>query len=654
MRIGLFSDTYLPDVNGVVTSVDTLRLALEKLGNDVYVICPSNKVKQVTWDNRILRIPGITVRQIYGYTIASANHRKAEKMLMELNLEMIHVHTEFGIGQFGRKFARRHRIPVVATYHTFYEDYTHYVNPLNIRALEKLGRLSIRILSEKWCDGVNGLIVPTLKTKKALEGYGVYNKMFVVPTGLDLEQFQRENDSEPLFREESFVLVFVGRIAEEKSVDFLIDAMELLKRKNRNVSLAVIGDGPDLEKIKKLAEKAELDDSIKFAGKIEHSEVARYYSMADRFVSASLTETQGLTFIEAMAAGLPVLARDKVALNNVLIDGYNGYYFQSVTDLVEKTEMLMDMNAEDRTKMREASRIKADEYSLENFGKAVMNVYREIMDDFNKEYTVSRLRVDDDYTRIYVTDNDTETAFVITTSDYFDLKIAQDQGITEQQYNLLTKLHAYAYGYRKAIKKLAYKDQSVREISDLLDGVRHLDADGKRRIMKELTDSGYLNDEMLVKNEIENDQIKLIGRKKTEFNLLKRGIDKELVEKYINQIDESFEIKRGMEKAQRLLKGIRDKSFRETIMNLKTKLIGAGYDSSTADEIIERLQLIPDEEVENSNLRQEYEKAYRKYSRKFSGYDLKQKMYSYLYGKGYSSDDIKKIIAELREVENED
>ncbi|MBQ3383687.1 MAG: RecX family transcriptional regulator [Erysipelotrichaceae bacterium] len=589
MRIGLFSDTYLPDVNGVVTSVDTLRLALEKLGNDVYVICPSNRIKQVTWDNRILRIPGIKVKQIYGYTIASAHHRKAEKMLQELDLEMIHVHTEFGIGQFGRKFARKYHIPVVATYHTFYEDYTHYVNPFNIRALEKVGRLSIRILSEKWCNGVNGLIVPTPKTKKALEGYGVYNKMFVVPTGLDLERFQRDYDNEPLIAENRFVLVYVGRIAEEKSVDFLLDAMELLKRKNRSVSLAVIGDGPDLEKIRKQAEKNDLTDMVKFTGKIEHSQVASYYSMADRFVSASLTETQGLTFIEAMAAGLPVLARDKVALNNVLIDDYNGYYFRTVTDLVEKTEMLMDMNDEEWEKMREASRTKADEYSLENFGKAVMKVYQEITDDFNKEYIVSRLRVDDDYTRIYVTDNETETAFVITTSDYFDLKIAQDQGITEQQYNLLTKLHAYAYGYRKAIKKLAYKDQSVREISDLLDGIRHLDVDGKRRIMKELTDSGYLNDEQLVKNEIETDQIKLIGRKKTEFILHKRGVDRDLVEKYINEIDQSFEIKRGMEKAQILLKGIHDKSFRETVMNLKTKLIGAGYDSSTADEIIGRL-----------------------------------------------------------------
>ncbi|MBQ1522819.1 MAG: RecX family transcriptional regulator [Erysipelotrichaceae bacterium] len=654
MRIGLFSDTYLPDVNGVVTSVDTLRLALEKLGNDVYVICPSNQIRQVTWDNRILRIPGIKVKQIYGYTIASANHRKAEKMLQELDLEMIHVHTEFGIGQFGRKFARKYHIPVVATYHTFYEDYTHYVNPLNIKAFEKLGRLSIRKLSEKWCDGVNGLIVPTLKTKKALEGYGVYNKMFVVPTGLDLERFQRNYDNEPLFAENSFVLVFVGRIAEEKSVDFLLDAMELLKRKHRNVSLAIIGGGPDLEKIRKQAEKNDLIDMVKFTGKIEHSQVASYYSRADRFVSASLTETQGLTFIEAMAAGLPVLARDKVALNNVLIDGYNGYYFRTVTDLVEKTEMLMDMNENEWEEMREASKTKADEYSLENFGKAVMKVYQEITDDFNKEYTVSRLRVDDDYTRIYVTDNETETAFVITTSDYFDLKIAQDQGITEQQYNLLTKLHAYAYGYRKAIKKLAYKDQSVREISELLDSIRHLDADGKRRIMKELTDSGYLNDEQLVKNEIETDQIKLIGRKKTEFNLLKRGIDRDLVEKYINEIDESFEVKRGMEKAQMLLKGIHDKSFRETVMNLKTKLIGAGYDSSTADEIIGRLELSADKETENGNLRQEYEKALRRYSRKYSGYELKQKLYSYLYGKGYSSDDIKHVIAELQEVENED
>ena len=208
--------------------------------------------------------------------------------------------------------------------------------------------------------------------------------------------------------------------------------------------------------------------------------------------------------------------------------------------------------------------------------------------------------------------------------------------------------------YRKAIKKLAYKDQSVREMSEMLDGIRHLDADGKRRIMKELTESGLLNDEQLIKNEIEQDQIKLIGRNKTHFNLIKRGIDKDLVDKYINEIDDSFEIRRGMEKAQMILKGIHNKSFRETLVTLKTKLIGAGYDSSMTDDIISRLELTADEKTENDNLRQEYDRAVRKYSKKHKGYELRQKIYAYLYGKGYSSDDIKQIIAEMQEDEYED
>ena len=654
MRIGLFSDTYLPDVNGVVTSVDTLRLALENLGHEVYVICPSNRVKHVTWEQNILRIPGIKAKALYGYTVASSNHRKAEEMLKELELDIIHVHTEFGIGQLGRKVARKYSIPVVATYHTFYEDYTHYVNVFNIPVFEKIERLGIRKLSEKWCDGVNGLIVPTMKTKKALEEYGVYNKMYVIPTGLDLDSFRLHDEIDPLFPDEFFVLIYVGRIAEEKRVDFIIDALELLKRKNRNVSLAIIGDGPDMDKLKRLAEKAGVSDRIRFVGKVEHSMVSAYYSQADRFVSASLTETQGLTFIEAMATGLPILARDPVALNNVLIEGYNGYYFQTVTELCEKAEQLMDKNEDERAEMIKRSREKSEEYSLENFGRAVRNVYREIIDAADKEYTVSRLRVDDDYTRIYVTDKETETAFIITTSDYFDLRIAQDQGITQQQYDNLMKLHAYAYGYRKAINKLAYKDQSVREMSEMLDGIRHLDADGKRRIMKELTESGLLNDEQLIKNEIEQDQIKLIGRNKTHFNLIKRGIDKDLVDKYINEIDDSFEIRRGMEKAQMILKGIHNKSFRETLVTLKTKLIGAGYDSSMTDDIISRLELTADEKTENDNLRQEYDRAVRKYSKKHKGYELRQKIYAYLYGKGYSSDDIKQIIAEMQEDEYED
>ena len=654
MRIGLFSDTYLPDVNGVVSSVDTLRIALEKLGHDVYVVCPSNTVHRVTWDGNVLRIPGLKLKAIYGYTIASANHRKAEKMLAELNLDIIHVHTEFGIGFFARKIAKKYHIPIVATYHTFYEDYTHYVNIFNIKMIEDISKMTIVRMSEKLCNGVNALIVPTVKTKNKLYEYGVYNRMYVVPTGLDLDKLRETGYAERKFPEDTFVLCYVGRLAEEKSVDILIQAMELCKRRDLNVGLLVVGDGPDKEKLEQAAKELSVSDMVCFVGKIEHSEVGSYYNQANAFVSASLTETQGLTFIEAMATGLPVLAKDRIALNNVLIDKENGFYFTTPASLVDKTVELMHMSGEESESMKKACYRKADEYSLDNFGKAVSDVYQKTIDDYNKQYKVIRLKVADDFTKIYVIDDEIETVFTITTNDYFDLKISQDQGLTQNQYDELAALHAYAYGYRKAINKLAYKDQSVKEISDMLDEISNLNGDGKRRIMKELVDNDYLNDEKLVQSEIENDQIKLNGKKKTEYNLLKRGVDKDLIDKYINEIDDSFEINRGIEKAQLLLKTIKNRSFKETAVMLKKKLIGAGYSSYVATEVIAQLDLIPDEEKELDNLRNDMEKCRRRYERKYSGYELRQKIYAYLYGKGYKGEDINSVLDAVQENEYED
>ena len=164
------------------------------------------------------------------------------------------------------------------------------------------------------------------------------------------------------------------------------------------------------------------------------------------------------------------------------------------------------------------------------------------MSEENKEYTVVRLRVDDDYTWIYVADEDMETAFTILTDDYFDLRITQDQIINEEQYARLEKLHAYAYGYKRALKKLSYKDHSVREIADLLAGIQNLDGVSSKRIIDTLKNSGFLDDEKLVINEIENDQIKLNGHHKTAAELANRGIDRELIDRYINRIDPQAEL----------------------------------------------------------------------------------------------------------------
>ena len=271
-----------------------------------------------------------------------------------------------------------------------------------------------------------------------------------------------------------------------------------------------------------------------------------------------------------------------------------------------------------------------------------------------EEYKVVRLKVDDDYTRIYVADGDMETAFVIMTSDYFDLKIYQDQIIDQQRYYQLTRLHGFAYGYRRALKALRYKDHSVKEISDLLYGIQNLDARGRKRIMEQLTESGLLDDERLVQNEIENDRMKLVGHHKTAANLAKRGVDRELIDKYINEIDPEEECERGVEKANLIVKTIRNRSHRETIALLKSRLRAAGYPGSLIPDIVAKLELEPDEDREQENLNREFEKTRKRYRKKYSGNKLRSRIYQSLYGKGYHSEDIRVLLETIQEEDNED
>ena len=276
------------------------------------------------------------------------------------------------------------------------------------------------------------------------------------------------------------------------------------------------------------------------------------------------------------------------------------------------------------------------------------------MDDPNVKYTVVRLKVDDDYTWIYVGDGEMETVFTILTDDYFDLRITQDQVISTEQYSRLEKMHAYAYGYKRALRKLSYKDHSVREIADLLAGIANLDGISAKRIIDSLGKSGLLDDEKLVINEIENDQIRLYGHHKTAADLANRGIDRELIDRYINRIDPETELQNGIQKANMIAKGIRNRSHRETLTILKNRLLSAGYPSAMIPDIISKMHLESDEETERENLNREFARARKKYGNRYSGNNLKTHIYQSLYAKGYRSEDIRELLDTLQEEDNED
>ena len=288
---------------------------------------------------------------LYGYVMTSPIHLLALDEIGKLNLDVIHAQTEFGVGIFARICARKFDIPLVSTYHTTYEDYTHYGNFTHLKAVDNLSKKGVASLSRMYGDSSEEVIAPSHKTKEMLEHYNVHRQINVIPTGLQLEKFspvlkdekkRSEIRREAGFGDQDIMIIYVGRLAKEKSMDVVVDGFEKASALGINVKLMIVGGGPDLEPLKTMVKKKNLGDMIVLTGPKPSSEVPDYYRSADAFISASLSETQGMTFIEAMAAGIPLFARRDEVLEDLIDEGKTGWFFRDSDDLIltrlEETE----------------------------------------------------------------------------------------------------------------------------------------------------------------------------------------------------------------------------------------------------------------------------------------------------------------------------
>lgn len=173
MRIGLFADTYTPEINGVVSSIVTLQEGLQELGHEVFVITTHAKLISTKFENNVLRLPGIEIKSLYGYVLTTPAHFSAFNIVKSMNLDVIHVHTEFGVGIFGHIMGSMLKLPIVSTYHTTYEDYTHYVNIFNSKTIESLAKKTVMKLSRLYGSHCMAIISPSDKTKEMLERYQI-------------------------------------------------------------------------------------------------------------------------------------------------------------------------------------------------------------------------------------------------------------------------------------------------------------------------------------------------------------------------------------------------------------------------------------------------------------------------------------------------
>ncbi len=383
MNIGLFTDTYYPEINGVANSVYTLKKELENQGHNVYVFTTTTPGAP-KHEYNVFRVHSMPFVFMKDRRVGMVYQRKLAAIIRKLNLDIIHTNTEFSLRLFALIMAKELHIPLVHTYHTIYEDYTHYFAPIAI--LNNRAKAFARFYTRKCCNFVEEVIVPTEKVEDLLTSYRVFRNINVIPTGIDLKKFYKGNFTDDQIKQvrkrfhittDQKVILYLGRVSPEKNIGELLKAMPKYAKMHGDVRFVVVGGGPDLENLKKLSRELKLQDTVIFAGEQPWDDIALYYQLGDVFVSASQSETQGLTYFEAMAAGLPVVAKKDPCLNEILKDGYNGYAFETQEEFLEGLDKVL--YGTEGISYGHNSELMMKPYSTEEFAKSVERVYQKVI-----------------------------------------------------------------------------------------------------------------------------------------------------------------------------------------------------------------------------------------------------------------------------------
>lgn len=382
MKILITTDTYYPMINGVVISVNNLYKQLKRLGNDVRILTLSYDGKQhVEGDiyylnSRFVRVyPEAKVIRPFG--------NKIIRDIVEWSPDIIHSQTEFSTMIVAKYIKRKLNIPQIHTYHTMYEDYLKYFLKGKVIRKNTMAKI-IRLL----CNTFDEIIAPTEKVKEALISYDVSTNIEIIPTGIDIGKFGKDVSKEEKCKllkkyglsSSDDILVYVGRIAEEKNIDEIINLFNCVLKNMPNIKLLIVGGGPYLIKLKNMVKELSIEESVKFTGMIDVDEVQKYYRLGLAFVTASKSESQGLTYLEAVASGCPVVCKWDLCIKNLIINGETGYTYTNEDEFVEHIKAIIS-NKELRNHMSMGAKKMAQLYSTENFGKKVFEIYGEVLNE---------------------------------------------------------------------------------------------------------------------------------------------------------------------------------------------------------------------------------------------------------------------------------
>ena len=381
-KILITTDLYTVSTNGVVTSVQNLFDELTAKGHDVRILTISDTLHSHK-EGAVYYIRSVPLKAVYPDLRMPTSYRnKLIQEIIDWKPDVVHSQCEFFSYQFAARISRITGAPLVHTYHTLYEQYlTSYIIPS-----KRLGDYLAKVLSRARLRRVSTLVAPTQKVENTLQGYGLQAPISIVPSGISLEQHKQrltaqqraEKRRELGIAEDDLVLLNLGRLGGEKNLGELLELFAEARKQNENLKFLIVGDGPAREDLEKLAKKLEIEDYVIFTGMVPPGEVQNYYQLGDVFVSASTSETQGLTYIEAAANGLPLLCRQDDCLADVLQEGENGYEYTSAEEFLNAIDTVME-DPKWRSAAARRSQEIAESFDKKNFGEAIEHIYESVL-----------------------------------------------------------------------------------------------------------------------------------------------------------------------------------------------------------------------------------------------------------------------------------
>mgnify|MGYP000681582868 FL=1 len=399
MRIALFTETYLPSINGVVTHVKTLKEGLEALGHTVLVVTADSRVNNHVIADDVMYCPAVKLKKIYNYDIAPPISKERLDKIKCFAPDIIHIHNEFGVGISGVLIARTLKVPLVYTLHTMYDDYVYYV--AKTKGFGKIVTSASHLYAKMLASTASAITGPSPKVSEYFKACGVKKPVHVIPNSVELDVFKPENvdrnDAVRMrrkfgFADDDMVFCFCGRLGKEKNVTLLLEYWAKNVRPEDKIKLFILGDGPLHEQHCKEADELGISDMVKFAGRVEHPDLPVYYACCDAYITASLSDTCSISMLEGMAMHLPVLSlKDDLNVGQVK-DGINGYNFTDADSMYELLKKLRDMPKDELAEFGRQTRESIKTSGAVRLANDLLDVYKEAIEVYKKKNKKRKLK----------------------------------------------------------------------------------------------------------------------------------------------------------------------------------------------------------------------------------------------------------------------